>query len=357
MDHLQSLKLAAKNEAESQISLGEGQTPVLLSRRIGPSVGLRNLYFKLESINPSGSYKDRFAAAAVSQMSKDGKKRCVATSSGNTGSALAAYCAAAGISCEIVIVEGAPNEKLRQMLAYGGRILKVRGFGADPEISRRVIAWIEQTGNRDDSALQISAYCYSPVGMAGVETISLELAAQLPAGIDHVFVPAGGGGLTLAVARGFDRAPCSFSHPSIHCVQPDGNDTIASDLRSGAAKAHSVNCATKISGLQVAIVMDGDAVVSACRKSGGTGHLVTDNAVWEMQRCLAREEGIFCEPAGAVAIVGALNAFAAGEIRCDDRIVCIVTGIGFKDLQSVDRMVVGNECPPLDISELEQMLP
>ncbi len=228
MSYLQSPKLAAKNEAESQFGLGEGQTPLILSRRIGPSVGLRNLYFKLETVNPSGSYKDRFAAAAISLMLREGKKRCLATSSGNTGSALAAYSAAAGISCDIVTVETAPSEKLRQMAAYGARIFKVRGFGPDPDITRRVFAWIEQTGNRANSALQISAYCYSPGGMTGVETISAELAAQLPAGIDHVFVPAGGGGLTLAVARGFDRAPSSFSRPGIHCVQPEGNDTIAS---------------------------------------------------------------------------------------------------------------------------------
>src|ERR1700677_322743 len=126
MSYLQSPKLAAKNEAESQFGLGEGQTPLILSRRIGPSIGLRNLYFKLETVNPSGSYKDRFAAAAISLMLREGKKRCLATSSGNTGSALAAYSAAAGISCDIVTVETAPSEKLRQMAAYGARIFKVR---------------------------------------------------------------------------------------------------------------------------------------------------------------------------------------------------------------------------------------
>ncbi len=289
-------------------------------------------------------------------MLKDGKKRCLATSSGNTGSALAAYCAAAGISCEIVTVETAPSEKLRQMAAYGARIFKVHGFGPDPDTTRRVFAWVQQTGNRNDSSLQISAYCFSPVGMAGVETISHELTAQLPTGIDHVFVPAGGGGLTLAVARGFDRAPSNFSRPRIHCVQPEGNDTIATPLRSGAPKARSVTCTTKISGLQVASVLDGDAVISACRNSGGTGHLVSDNAVWETQRRLAREEGIFCEPAAAVALVGALNAFSAREIPPDDRVVCIVTGIGFKDLQSIDRMVADNDWPVFDLSQLEQML-
>src|SRR5947209_5008049 len=93
---------------EARISLGEGDTPLLRSRRLGPSCGLEHLYFKLEFANPTASYKDRFAVTAVSHMKAAGRTRCVATSSGNTGSALAAYCAAAGIECLIAIVEGAP---------------------------------------------------------------------------------------------------------------------------------------------------------------------------------------------------------------------------------------------------------
>ncbi|HEX4054235.1 MAG TPA: pyridoxal-phosphate dependent enzyme [Tepidisphaeraceae bacterium] len=356
MSNLQAPKPAAKNEAESSISLGEGQTPLLLSRHIGPSVGLSNLYFKLETVNPSGSYKDRFAAAAISLMLKEGKKRCLATSSGNTGSALAAYCAAAGMSCEIVILETTPNEKLKQMAAYGAKLFKVRGFGPQPDVTQRVFARLQQMGNCGDCALQISAYCYSPGGMAGIETISSELAAQLSSGIDHVCVPAGGGGLTLSIARGFERLPSGFSRPRIHCVQPEGNDTIASAIRSGASKARSVTCTTKISGLQVSNVLDGNEVIAACRKSGGNGYLVTDIAVWEMQRRMAREEGIFCEPAAAVALAGALNAFAAGEIRADERVVCIVTGIGFKDLHAIDKITANSQCPVLELSQFEEML-
>ena len=82
----------------ARLTLGEGGTPVVRSRRIGPSVGLKNLFFKLEITNPTGSYKDRFACTAVSDMVAQGKTECIATSSGNTGAALAAYCAVAGIS-------------------------------------------------------------------------------------------------------------------------------------------------------------------------------------------------------------------------------------------------------------------
>lgn len=332
----------------SQIHLGEGQTPLLRSHRIGPSHGISNLSFKLESVNPTGSYKDRFAAAAISDMMRRGKCRCVATSSGNTGSALAAYCAAANLLCEILVVEKAPLEKLKQMAAYGAKLSKVAGFGINAEITRAVFNWVLKQGQLKDAAVQISAYVYSPVGMKGVQSISHELAEQATEGLDHVFVPAGGGGLTLAIARGFAELSDSqiALRPRIQCVQPQGNDTIATALRSGQNQASSVNCTTQISGLQVASVLDGNEVIQACRVTGGSGHLVSDEQVWEMQRRLAREEGIFCEPAAAVSVAAAVHSVAAGDVNPDDRICCVVTGAGFKDSPSVDRMV-GNEKIPL----------
>lgn len=110
----------------ARITLGEGNTPLVRSRRIGASVGLKNLWLKLDFANPTASYKDRFAAATISHMVAAGKTRCIATSSGNTGASLAAYCAVAGIECLVAIVEGAPLGKLQQMLCYGAKLYRVR---------------------------------------------------------------------------------------------------------------------------------------------------------------------------------------------------------------------------------------
>ena len=101
-----------------RLTRGEGDTPLVRSCRLAPAIGADRLFLKLESSNPTGSYKDRFAAVEISALLAAGKTRCVGTSSGNTGAALAAYCAAAGIACELAIVEGAPAAKLAQMLAY-----------------------------------------------------------------------------------------------------------------------------------------------------------------------------------------------------------------------------------------------
>jgi threonine synthase len=333
----------------ARISLGEGDTPLVHSRRIGPSCGLKHLYFKLETTNPTASYKDRFAVGAVSHMVAAGQTRCVATSSGNTGSALAAYCAAAGIECVIAIVEGAPLGKLQQMLAYGARLFRIRGFGIDPDVTAGTFQVVEALGTQPGSATQVSSWVYSPKGMSAVQTLGLELGEQGPRPPDHVFCQAGAGGMMLALTRGFaemvrrGRLPRS---PRVECVQPEGNDTIASPLRQGAAEAREVRCTTKISGLQVPNILDGHEALQACRASGGTGHVVSDEEIWATQSRMAREEGIFCEPAGAAALAGALRAAAAGELDPEALVVCLVTGSGFKDPPSVERMLAGTSGSP-----------
>lgn len=364
-----------------RITLGEGGSPLVRSVRIGPSAGLKNLFFKVESALPTGSYKDRFAAVAVANMVANGRHSCIATSSGNTGAALAAYCAIAGISCHIAILETAPEGKLRQMLAYGAKLYRVRGFGIDADVTRHAMETLQRVARQPGFELLVSAYCISQVGMSGVQTISYELieqiellrGAQMHTGgrtgrsragtaldnIKHVFCPAGGGGLTLAVARGFQRlveeARIHVS-PAVECVQPEGNDTIASPLATGQTVARPVKCTTSISGLQVASVLDGHLVIEACRNSNGTGHVVTDEEIWTVQKRLALEEGIFCEPAGAVALAGALKAAKLGKIDLDSVSVCLVTGSAFKDPPSLERMVAGAACPMIEPNEMEAHL-
>jgi len=343
------------NSKPQSVCLGEGNTPFIRSRSIGPSVGLANLYFKLELTNPTGSYKDRFAAAAISRLLNDNTRLCLGTSSGNTGAALAAFSAAAGLPCILVIVDTAPAEKLRQMAAYGAKLIKVKGFGMDAEVTRKVASDLGHLAEKLNTSVQISAYCHSPTGMTGVESISLELADS---GIvtDHVFSPSGGGGLTLAVARGFQKA--NEIKPAVHCVQPEGNNTIAGPLRRGGNHAESCQCTTTISGLQVATVLDGNETIAACRKSGGTGHLVTDEEVYQCQSRLAREEGLFSEPAGAVALAGAISAVKRGEIDPQSTVTCLVTGSGFKDEQSVSRMVGEDyQCPQVEsLADFEKIV-
>ena len=350
-----------KIEARHRITLGEAGTPLLHSRRIGPALGLAHLYFKLEYCNPTGSFKDRFAVVAASDMAARGRKLCLATSSGNTGSALAAACAVAGIRSYVAVVEGAPQNKLRNMQVYGASIYTVRGFGRDAAVTASVMDRLRVLCEKRGAALQISAYRHSPVGMTGCETIAYELHDELAGRVDHVFTQAGGGGMSWAIFRGFQRLVESRRArrvPAVHCVQPVGNDTIAGPLRRKDEKAREVVCTTKVSGLQVPNVIDGDEVIAACRSCGGNGYPVSDELIFETQRRLAREEGVFTEPAGATSVAGLVDAARRGEVHEQDRIVCTVTGIGFKDENSLAAMVRETSCPCLDQpAALDDFLP
>jgi threonine synthase len=328
-------------EESCKMTLGEGDTPLIRSRQLGTLLGLDNLYFKLELVNPSGSYKDRFAACAVSNLRQRDIRFCLATSSGNTGSALASYCAAAGIKCYLAIVDGAPSGKLQQMQVYGSETMMIKDFGKNPQVSKEVFSGLNATADKHGTSVQISAYRYSPLGMAGVQTIAYEIAEDLP-NIENVFSPAGGGGLILALTRGFqtwkEQNP-KYKIPKVHCVQPVGNSTISEPLRNGLAKAQAVSqSTTSISGLQVPNVIDGDEVIHNCRETGGTGYTVTDDLIYEYQELLATKEGIYCEPAGAVALAGLVSALEKNEIDKRDRIVCLITGHGFKDPVSAEKI-------------------
>jgi threonine synthase len=135
-------------------------------------------------------------------------------------------------------------------------------------------------------------------------------------------------------------------------VQPAGNATISGPLRRGADHPEAVECTTRISGLQVPSLIDGERAFAAVRATGGKGHVVGDEETWAVQGRLAREEGIFAEPAGTVPTAGFLRAAAEGLIRPDAVVVCLATGSGFKDAAALDRLVADRECPLLTPEEV-----
>lgn len=325
-----------KVPSECRVTIGEGQTPLVRSGYIGPSLGLKNLFFKLENLNPSGSYKDRFAAAFVSTLLEKKARSCISTSSGNTGAALAAYSAAAGIECSLVVVDGAPLAKIQQMQVYGGKPVMISGFGIDADITREVFMKLQKLSSDNNASLPISAYCYCPEGMTGVQTIAYEILDDLQGNVQHIFSPSGGGGLTLAIVKGLEAYREFSSACKVHCVQPEGNNTIAGALKEGLDTATEISSSTTlISGLQVPGVLDGTQTLLGCRKTGGTGFLVDDHKVIRAQVELAGKEGIFCEPAGAVSVSCLSEAVAQKQVDPEDTIVCLITGSGFKDMSTI----------------------
>jgi threonine synthase len=336
------------------VSLGEGNTPLVESVRLGAALGLKRLFFKLESCNPSGSYKDRFVAAEMNRLWSIGARACVATSSGNTGSSLASYCARYGMTCVIVANDHTPSGKLEQMQAHGARVYLVRGFITSPEITATVYACLSEVSEARKTPLVVSAFRYCPEGMTGVESLSEELARQCPNPVAHVFVPVGGGGLLTAVWRGFKRLSCPKPH--IHAVQPRGCSTVVASFMRGDDQIRAIESTTHISGLAVPFDIDASLALASVRESGGTGQAVDDEEVLEMQGLMFTQEGIYCEPAGAAALAGLRRAVEEKVVRPHETAVCLVTGHGFKDPDSVRCAAMKHRFLVMEASQLRDLL-
>ncbi|HTF25278.1 MAG TPA: pyridoxal-phosphate dependent enzyme [Candidatus Limnocylindria bacterium] len=329
-------------------TMGEGNTPLVESTRLGPDLDL-HLLFKMEMCNPTGSYKDRFVAAEVTELLRRGFGACVATSSGNTGAALASFGARYGMTCAIFVNQFAPSGKLHQMQAHGAQVFQVKDFIRSPEVTERVFQRLQQMSEENSIPVVVSAYRYCPQGMKGVESIAAELLEQCRKRLDHVFVPVGSGGLFSAVCRGFSRV--GGRRPKIHAVQPEGCATVVSAFEEGRDSILPVTSTTNVSGLAVPFDIDASIALAALRESGGRGIAVSDADVFTAQKSMMREEGIWCEPAGAAALAGCVRARKDGWIVPGEAVVCLVTGHGFKDQLSLAG--VARENPVVLIEETD----
>ncbi len=344
----------------SSTGLGEGNTALVRSTAIGQDLDLLQLFFKSEHLNPTGSFKDRFAAVEVALMQQAGIKSCIATSSGNTGSALAAYTARHGIKCHIFVNEITPVNKLTQMAIYGAQLYRVRDFGVSAERSHAIFERIKELAIECDTRLVVSAYEYSPEGMEGVKAIAYELVEQLGGVPDLVFIPVGGGGLLTAVSRGF--ADLKARHeigrlPRLVAVQPELNDTIVTQFWRGETKAQPSPLAvsTAISGLAVQVDIDASRALQAVHASHGWAEVVSDFDCFAAREKLSKSEGIYVEAAGATAVAGLMVAKANGRVRPEDKVVCLLTGHGFKDTSSDERSVA-SQLQDIGLNQLERDL-
>jgi threonine synthase len=313
-------------------TIGEGTTPLVASRRISERLGRASLFFKLESLNPSGSYKDRFVAAELTRILNAGIDTCVATSSGNTGASLAAYCARYGVACTILVNEDAPSGKLVQMRAHGARVFRIPGFVTSPNVTRRVLEQLTAYASAGRAALVVSAFRYCPIGMNGVKAIAREILAQLTE-VRHVFVPVGGGGLFSAVSRQMQELGAVAK---VHAVQPEGCPTLLNAFRTGSDTIEPVAATTRVSGLSVPFDIDAGLALSLLHAGGGHAFGVSDEEVFQAQRDLLQLEGIYSEPAGAAALAGYYQALSRRIVDPAENAVCLVTGHGFKDPMSIE---------------------
>lgn len=326
-------------------TLGEGDTPLLLSRRIGPGLGLPQLYFKMESCNPTGAFKDRAAALAVALALEAGARGVLAASSGNAAAAISAYSAAAGLKCLILMEPGNPPAKLSQTLITGAQVLPVeRIFSRGPEAINKLILEVARRLNF------YPAFAWAPLNpymVEGMKTISYEIVVQLSGPPDALICPVGGGDLLTGQWRGYlelKRAGMIEKLPRLVAVQARQAAPLLAAFQSGADRVPTLASATsRISGINVPF--SGEHVLKAVQESEGKVMAVSDEAVFEMQRRLAVEEGLWVEPVSAAPVTALAGLLTQGQIQAEERIVCIMSGAGFKDTSLAESLPVSPQTP------------
>jgi threonine synthase len=329
---------------ESIVSLGEGMTPLINTKRLGARLlgsngPASNLWVKDEGLNPTGSFKARGLSCAVSMCLELGARKVAIPSAGNAAGAMAAYAAAAGIEAHIFMPRDVPQANFIECVAAGAHVTLVDGLISD--CARIVSERREAEGWFDVSTLK------EPYRIEGKKTMGYELAEQfsttpgaaswtLP---DAIFYPCGGGVGLIGMWKAFEEMEAlgwiSSHRPKMIAVQAEGCAPIVRAFESGAERSEFFpNAHTVASGLRVPKALGDFLVLDAVRKSGGTCIAVTDEEMLDAGVALASSEGIFAAPEGGACVAALAKLLASGFLKPQERIVIYNTGSGLKYLEA-----------------------
>ena len=304
-------------EGSPLITLGEGNTPLIWSKVFGKRIG-----FKLESLNPTGSFKDRGTAVLLSWLVAADVKEAVEDSSGNAGASFAAYAARAGIQARIYIPSNASGPKRAQIESYGAEVIPVSGPRS--KAAQAVLKEVEK-------GLIYASHAYLPQGTAGIATIAYELIRQIPEIPGTILLPVGHGTLLLGLALGFQALKHSgiiSQIPELIAIQAAACAPLYSAFQNGLFEPVPIaERKTIAGGVQISDPYHGRAVLQAVRDSGGHFLAVNENEISSGQKKLA-ELGIHVELTSALIWNGLEQIRAASP----EPIVCIVSGHGLKNV-------------------------
>jgi threonine synthase len=317
--------LLAREGETFPITLGEGGTPLVHARRLGAELGLDRLYLKFEGTNPTGSFKDRGMVLAVNRAVSAGAKAVVCASTGNTSASAAAYAAAAGLPCHVILPAGkVARGKLAQALAAGARLVMVDGNFDE------ALAAVRRLG---EEGVAVVVNSINPDRLEGQQTGAWEIVDRLGRAPDGLALPVGNAGNITAYWRGFrryadaGRTPGS-GLPRMLGFQAEG----AAPIVRGAPVEAPETVATAI---RIGNPASWQGAVAARDESGGLIESVTDDEILAAQRDIVRLEGVFCEPASAAGVAGVRRLAAEGRIGREETIVCVLTGHGLKDPDAI----------------------
>jgi len=315
--------LLAEPDEAFPLSLGEGGTPLVHARRLGAELGLERLYLKFEGTNPTGSFKDRGMVLAVTRASHGGARAVVCASTGNTAASAAAYAAAAGLPCFVVLPVGkVARGKLAQALAAGARLVMIEGSFDD------ALAVVRALGDEGSVAVVNSI---NPDRIEGQQTAAWEICDTLGEAPNAVGLPVGNAGNITALWRGFSRYVAEgrvASRPRMLGFQADG----AAPIVRGAPVAQPETVATAI---RIGNPASWTGAGAARDESGGLIEAVSDEEILAAQLDIVRMEGVFCEPASAAGVAGVRRLAREGRLDRSETVVCVLTGHGLKDPDAV----------------------
>jgi threonine synthase len=312
----------------SIVSLGEGWTPLLRTRRLGSQIGAESLWVKDEGLNPTGSFKARGLSCAVSMCIELGIKKVAIPSAGNAASAMAAYAAAAGIEAHIFMPLDVPQANYLECKAYGAHVTLVDGLISD--CGRMVAERGPAEGWFDVSTLK------EPYRIEGKKTMGYEVAEQMGWELpDAIFYPTGGGVGMIGMWKAFDEMDklgwIGSRRPKMIAVQAEGCQPIVRAFEAGQTSSRFYEQAhTVAAGLRVPKPLGDVLTLQAVRESGGTAVAVGDDEMLTAGVQLASTEGIYAAPEGAACVAGLQKLLASGFLKSTDRIVLYNTGSGLK---------------------------
>jgi threonine synthase len=302
------------------ISLGEGNTPLIRLSNIPKQLGTDvDIYVKFEGLNPTGSFKDRGMTMAVTKAVEEGSRAIICASTGNTSASAAAYAARAGITAFVLIPEGKiALGKLAQAMMHGAVIIQIKGNFDD---GMRLVKEVA-----DEAPVSI-VNSINPFRLQGQKTAAFEIIEELGCAPDYHCLPVGNAGNISAYWMGYNE----YREHGIVNTTP----VMAGYQASGAApflRGHMVdNPETVATAIRIGHPQSWDLALTAQKDSGGWFDEFSDADILAAQKLLADKEGIFCEPASAISVAGAIRDIKSGKIINGSKVVCTLTGHGLKD--------------------------
>jgi len=320
------LDLLPCSAPQSWISLGEGGTALIPSKVVGPALGLKSLWFKLEQQNPTLSFKDRFVSMTVNAARTYGYKRAAVSSTGNLGISAAAYCAAAGMECLVIVPDGTPESIVSEANLHGARVVAL-----DRSIRFRALEVVAEFVDWFPIGLFLNRPVQNPFGVEGYRTFAYECIEALGDSPAAMLFPCARGNGLYGAWKGFqDALGWGWSARKTQMVgcQPSGANSLDVSLRQGSDIAVELPPFDSIA-KSVSEAVASDKALGAIRESRGTALAASDDEIRQAFILLGRE-GLNVEVGSALPVACLPRLLAAGGFTSEDPIVCVLTATGLR---------------------------